>query len=72
MLACQEIQTFSCKINAYLGWFEWVICWEMNCEKKYASLVHTVGLQIKRKRGNRSIKNVNWIGILCSVVLFEC
>lgn len=34
---------------AYLGWFEGIVCWEMNCQEKNSSLIWTVSLKARTK-----------------------
>lgn len=33
--------------SAYLGWFEGVVCWKMNCQEENSSLIWTVGLKAR-------------------------
>lgn len=50
---------YSC-CECYLWWFEWVICWKVDGQKKDSSLVWTVWLQKatknKKKRGKFHIR----------------
>lgn len=48
----------------YFGWFEWIICWEVNCEEKYSPLIWTVILW-KQKQ-----KWANWQ--FCTFLCFTC
>lgn len=33
--------------SVYLGWFEGIVCWEMNCQEKNSSLIRTVNLKTR-------------------------
>lgn len=33
--------------STYLGWFEGVVCWKMNCQEENTSLIWTVALKAR-------------------------
>ena len=44
---CQKRKScFRCD-SAYLGWFEGVVCWKMNCQEENSSLIWTVALKAR-------------------------
>ena len=44
--------------RAYLWWFKWVICWEMNVKEKYAACVWAIRLQRNTRSGNGTCRAV--------------